>query len=125
MLQMHMTPRYFLAGSLMTLLVLLQFSYILRASVVTVTTQTSTVKTPVLLACLASPKGGKPPGSSRDCGSGQGVYCTKMQPCTPCSQGGCQPCSAQNLGECYFVSLYGPYCTDDTGFVGPCTKCCS
>ena len=76
--------------------------------------------------CVASAKGGKPVGSSRDCQHGEGVFCSKEQPCTPCSQGGCQACVANSAtsGNCFFEASIGPYCTDN-GVVGPCTKCCS
>jgi hypothetical protein len=77
------------------------------------------------LSCMASGKGGKPVGSSRDCGLGQGDECTRAAPCTPCSDGTCQACSAAFTGSCGFITGVGPYCRDARGIIGPCTKCCS
>ena len=107
-------------------LLAVQFAYVFRAALVPPDGATH-----VPLACLNSGKGGKPPGSSRDCGGGLGAECTQAQPCTPCSAGGCIPCARAVLagavtGECFFVDGVGPYCADlVTGVVGPCTTCCS
>lgn len=109
---------------LMTVLcVSLQWAYIFRASVVAAFPDRAP---PILLTCLASGKGGKVLGSSRDCGLGQGPVCSREQPCTPCSTGlSCARCSRSNLGDCGFVAGYGPYCSDSAGAVAPCTRCCS
>ncbi len=94
---------------------------------------------------MASTKGGKPSGSGRDCGAGQGAFCTLQQPCAPCTQGGCKRCSDTEFGNCRFVMSedVGPYCafplTPDQeaagvgkylsdgrrALVAPCVKCCS
>ncbi len=85
--------------------------------------------------CVQSAKGGKQIGSWRDCADGQGSECTRAEPCTPCSAGGCVPCEADaaayaagtaRTGQCYFLEGVGPYCRDPaTGDVAPCTTCCS
>jgi hypothetical protein len=75
--------------------------------------------------CFASAKGGKVAPSARDCGGGQGAFCTRAQPCTPCaSDGGCVSC-ANSTGACGFLDGVGPYCDFGGGTVGPCTLCCS
>jgi hypothetical protein len=104
--------------------------------------------------CVASGKGGKAPGSQRDCRAGEGADCTREQPCTPCtddlagvnyfgSAGGaaanaagapCVACAAGanfvSRGDCGFVEGFGPYCryvTDAaTGAteVRACERCC-
>lgn len=80
--------------------------------------------------CIASAKGGKPVGSLRDCLEGQGYECTLAEPCTPCSEGGCQRCSASVVGYCGFMEGYAPYCSypgveGGRAYVAPCTRCCS
>ena len=117
--------RYRIAAFMALLAVSLQFAYIFRASVATARTQTSSTA-PMLRECLASGKGGKIPGSPRDCAAGQGSRCTQADPCTPCASGGCVACSRAYLGDCGFLPGVGPYCLDPaSGAVGPCTKCCS
>jgi hypothetical protein len=82
--------------------------------------------------CVASVKGGKRAGSSRDCGAGQGPACTRAEPCTPCVvSGDCAECQAGAGGidraACFFEEGFGPYCA--FGFepqdVRACTRCCS
>jgi hypothetical protein len=100
--------------------VAVQFAYIFSAA---------TVLPPgsglVRADCFASGKGGKAPGSSRDCAAGQGAYCTRAQPCTPCAvDGGCVSCAGSS-GECGFLEGVGPYCDYGGGRVAACTLCCS
>ena len=122
---MTMTPRLQLVGLLCLLTVVLQFAYIFRASVVTARAQTASPPRSQL-TCLASGKGGKVPGSARDCAAGQGPWCTLADPCTPCAYGGCVACSPADWGDCGFLPGLGPYCRDPvTGDVGACTVCCS
>ncbi len=119
------TPRYLLAALLGSLLVCLQFAYLFRASVATSRTQAAS-QAPIQLSCVRSGKGGKLPGTTRDCKAGQGDWCSQADPCTPCAYGGCQACSASNVGECSFLPGVGPYCLDPiTGVSGPCTQCCT
>lgn len=76
--------------------------------------------------CIASVKGGKPSGSTRDCEHGEGPFCTKEEPCTPCSEGGCAACIADtpSAGNCFFTPEIGPYCRVGDK-VEACTKCCA
>lgn len=108
-------------------LVCTQFAYILTAAF---------SQSPLLaprLACTSSGKGGKPIGSARDCEAGQGSECSFKQPCTPCSAGGCLPCSRSDqgsalTGECFFLPGQGPYCSNPDAPSAPpvpCTKCCT
>ena len=105
-----------------TLLVCLQYGYIFKASVHALF---PSQPTRVLQSCLSSGKGGKVPGSNRDCLSGQGPICSLAEPCTPCTEGlSCALCSPSNFGGCGFVDGYGPYCSFG-GVVRPCLQCCS
>jgi hypothetical protein len=116
-----------------TVLVCVQYAYLFRAAMLPFPGNGNAIP---LLECVQSGKGGKPPGSSRDCTSGQGSECTKKQPCTPCdADNGCIGCAGSQAayqagtaqtGECFFTPELGPYCLDQlTGIVGACTKCCS
>lgn len=93
----------------------------------------------VLASCVASAKGGKVPGTLRDCAQGQAPSCSLAQPCTPCSvdltltltprRGGaaCAACSDANPGDCGFLPGIGPYCDFGAagGGVAPCRRCCA
>ena len=119
------SPRYKLTAFMCLLVVALQFAYIFRASVATARSQEASPPR-AQRSCLASGKGGKLPGSSRDCAAGQGPECTLADPCTPCAYGGCLPCSPAYWGDCGFLPGLGPYCLDPiTGVSGPCTQCCT
>lgn len=120
---MPWSPRFAVAAFMALLTVSLQFAYIFRASVVIAKAQTAMAPL-VRNDCLASGKGGKPLGSSRDCGAGQGPVCSAAEPCTPCAAGGCIACSASYLGDCGFLPGKGPYCLGANGLVGACSKCC-
>jgi hypothetical protein len=91
------------------------------------------------LDCYACTKGGKEAGSARDCGDGQGSFCTKSQPCTPCpdldvmnadsSAIACRTCTYTAADECHFSAKLGPYCTvvgsDGEKSIEPCDRCCT
>ncbi len=116
-----MLVKYLLASFFAFLLIVLQFSYILKASVALSHPRRT------LTSCIASGKGGKLPGSNRDCQNGEGPICSQAEPCTPCDKPdslSCAKCSPSNLGTCGFVVGYGPYCSV-AGQVRPCTLCCS
>jgi hypothetical protein len=119
-------------ASLLALLVVLQWAYVLRAAT------SAPLRPPgfVGVDCLASGKGGKAAGSARDCALGQGPDCSLAQPCTPCaasvdargldlSSTPCVACSDSNVGDCGFLEGIGPYCDDGTGVVAACTRCCA
>lgn len=114
-------------AALLALLVAVQYGYVLKATV----TACALALGPTFprLACTGSAKGGKPVGSRRDCGAGQGSECTLAQPCTSCAAGGCQGCSDAVTGACGFIDGRGPYCSYTSAkgeaYVAACTKCCS
>ena len=126
--------RFYFYGLLAVVAVIVQFAYIFRASIST----TAGFTKPPLTACIASTKGGKPAGSTRDCLANQGPFCTAAQPCTPCSLGGCTPCALQSVdytagsaetGDCGFLPAVGPYCAYNSSAgsvsVSACTRCCT
>ena len=119
---------------LLALFVVLQYAYLLRAAT------SAPLRPPgfVGLDCLASGKGGKPVGSARDCGQGQGTDCTLQQPCTTCGAAvdawgaDAKPCVACSealgvVGDCGFLEGIGPYCDFGSGAGGgvrACERCC-
>ena len=117
----------------LALLVVLQWGYVVRAAT---SNPWATNQNFVFVDCLTSGKGGKPPGSLRDCLQGQGSECTLASPCTPCSvnllltltprNGGvnCAACSNANPGLCYFLPGVGPYCRFEPNVTAPCERCC-
>eukprot|EP01138_Halocafeteria_seosinensis_P003062 gb/GECG01003130.1/.p1 GENE.gb/GECG01003130.1/~~gb/GECG01003130.1/.p1 ORF type:complete len:130 (+),score=6.55 gb/GECG01003130.1/:1-390(+) len=79
--------------------------------------------------CYLSAKGGKEPNTERDCGNHQGPFCTKSQPCTPCTDTTaeipCRTCQREEDKICQFVPTVGPYCRVGQNKVEPCTQCCA
>jgi hypothetical protein len=77
--------------------------------------------------------------NTRNCKGGQGVACTKDQPCDPCGReslvafgrgnglGRCTQCATDFRGACNFVPNEGPYCRvgNSTKAVEPCRTCCT
>lgn len=71
----------------------------------------------------------------RDCNGGQGKFCTKDQPCTPCEldklvefgAGRCGSCSTDFTGFCDFIPEVGPFCLESnvSKNVIPCKTCCT
>jgi len=122
---MAYTLRFTLAFVLTLLCVVLQYSYIFKASVRAAFPDGNTPPR-ILQSCVASAKGGKLVGSNRDCQKGEGPVCSVAEPCTPCDRGlSCDVCSASNRGACGFVEGWGPYCDFGGGVVGACRMCCS
>jgi len=94
--------------------------------------------TTMLVECRESTKGGKITDTFRDCTTGQGGFCTKEEPCTPCDtfvkpfefdgivyEGYCEQCSDSYVGYCNFQGGdKGPYCREFDGTVAPCQRCC-
>ena len=114
--------KYLLTSFFAFLLIVLQYSYIFKASVHALF---PSQPRRILTSCIASGKGGKLPGTNRDCQNGEGPVCSQAEPCTPCNEGlSCAQCSPSNFGSCGFVDGYGPYCSFG-GNVRPCTLCCS
>lgn len=132
----YISPANFSLVTTAVVLCLVQWSYMMMASVSITRTQTATWA-PKTFACVYSTKGGKLYGSSRDCNEGQTDLCTKTDPCTPCDatylhlnrngvrsrQEDCTICTPAFTGDCGFIPEVGPYCNLTTG-VGPCTLCC-
>jgi hypothetical protein len=93
-----------------------------------------------LSECRSSSKGGKVPGSFRDCERGEGARCTLKRPCSGCDWAipntifdnfewdmGCSICSLRNAGTCAPVNVAGSevqWCVGATGKVEPCRQCC-
>jgi hypothetical protein len=61
--------------------------------------------------------------SKRNCEGGQGLGCTKDQPCYPCDLDSvvafqtsrCRMCTTDNDGNCNFIPEVGPYCFQSPG----------
>jgi len=136
---MTLPPAIIVQGIVLCVFILVQWSYLMIASVVIIPYQKSSFQNPKLFSCVQSTKGGKRYGSNRDCNQGQGPLCTKQKPCTPCDEiplkleswGGyvpaiesCTACSISFRGECGFEEDVGPYC-NISGTIRPCEKCCA
>lgn len=139
----HLPPPEFLYLLACTVLVLVQFSYMMRASFLAspdplgyfpddvsqpyaypanLTGQPLpqylpvTWESPPLLACVKSTKGGKPVGSIRDClhRRGYSIECTARHPCTPCNRP--EPYASHTDLE-YFTLYANEPCSPCTGAV--------
>jgi hypothetical protein len=118
------------------LLICVEWGYIIKAGLRP--SLGSSPKMPPYKECVASGKGGKIPGTRRDCMTNQGPDCTFQQPCTPCTNallnlkpiaGGspCVSCSLSNTGTCGFLQGIGPYCEfgiNGKSDIRPCERCC-
>ena len=117
------------------LIVCVEWGYIIKAGL---RPSLGASKMPPYKDCVASGKGGKIPGTRRDCMSNEGPDCTLQQPCTPCTNallnlktiaGGspCVSCSRTNTGDCGFLPGVGPYCefgSNGKSDIRACERCC-
>ena len=136
--QMLSSPGSIVLWLVIVVSVLVQWTYLMKASVSIIPFQKSSFQFPKTFACMFSTKGGKVYGGSRDCREGQGTTCSKEFPCTPCDstfphllrsglyivEESCTPCSVSFQGECGFQEDFGPYC-NISNQVKPCERCCT